>query len=364
MSTMEVYGLIMAGGVGTRFWPVSRRRRPKQFLDLLGSGKTLIQDTYHRLLPLVSDANNLFISINQAHLPLLQEQLPDVRMNQVLAEPFGKNTAPCIAHATYKIFQKNPKAILIVAPSDHYISSISDFHKDLQVAIQAIQTRHPEGIFTLGVEPTRPDTGYGYIQIHQPEDNYFRVKTFTEKPTREVAELFVKSGEFLWNSGMFIFQVQTVVQAFQTYLPDLHELFIEYLDMLNTEKENEAINEIYASAPNISFDYGIMEKVDHVFVVKASFYWNDLGTWRSLFHILQEKNQTSNAVVGKEPIFLGAEENITCLSNNHPLVVLQHVKHLIVVETGDVLFIGNLEQEQAIRDLVKFLELQNLTEFL
>jgi len=364
MSGARVYGLIMAGGSGTRFWPVSRRKRPKQFLDLLGTGRTLVQDAYHRLLPLVSHAENLYISINQAHFPFLQEQLPEVKPSQMLMEPYGRNTAPCIAHAAYKIVQKDPSAILIVTPSDHYISDLSAFHHDLQVAVEAIEKKHPDSIFTVGVQPTRPDTGYGYIQIHQPEENYFRVKTFTEKPTQEVAELFVKSGEFLWNSGMFIFKVDRIIQAFQTLLPDLHELFVAHQELLNTEKEAEAIQSIYTTVPNISFDYGIMEKADRVYVVKASFTWNDLGTWRSLFHVLQEREQNPNVWIGKKPVFLSSEANITYLPKERRLAVFQHVNNLIIVETEDVLFVGNLEKEQAIRDVVKFLELQNWSDFL
>lgn len=344
------YVIIMAGGIGSRFWPMSRQAWPKQFHDILGTGKTLIQMTYERYADFIPPQNILIVT-NQRYADLVKEQLPDVTDAQLLLEPVGRNTAPCIAYASYKIRKMNPKASIMVAASDHLILNRENFRRDIEYALDHV--RHGNPLVTLGIRPTRPDTGYGYIQFIEEEatdTRIFRVKTFTEKPELEMAKTFLRSGDFLWNSGMFVFAVDTIIDAFQTHMPDLSELFEAILPQLGTGEEPEAIRETYAKCRNESIDFGVMEKANNVFVIPATFDWSDLGTWGSMYEHM-EKDYLGNAVQGNIMIY-ESTNNVIRIADSKKLVVVDGLDDFIVVDTGDALLICKKEDEQNIKRFV------------
>lgn len=343
------YVAIMAGGIGSRFWPKSRTSYPKQFLDILNTGKTLIQWTYERYLGFIPQ-ENIYIVTSEEYVPIIKEQLPGISAENVIAEPSRKNTAPCIAYISFKLLQKDPEASLIVAPSDHIVMDTETFK---QVSIKALEFANSTGSFvTLGIQPTYPNTGYGYIQ-HETEDvaeNIYKVKTFTEKPNQELAKTFVASGDFLWNAGIFIWRVQDVIQAFEKYQPEMFELFATEKEKFNTAAEKEAIDSIYPMCTNISIDYAIMEKANNVYVIPSSFGWSDLGTWNSAYDNL-EKDYFGNAVTGKNILVIDAVKCMVSAENNK-LVVLQGLDDFIVVDTKDALLICKKEKEQQIKEYV------------
>ncbi len=343
------YVAIMAGGIGSRFWPKSRTSYPKQFLDILNTGKTLIQWTYERYLGFIPQ-ENIYIVTSEEYVPIINEQLPGINAENVIAEPSRKNTAPCIAYISFKLLQKDPEASLIVAPSDHIVMDAETFK---QVSLKALEFANSTGSFvTLGIQPTYPNTGYGYIQ-HETEDvaeNIFKVKTFTEKPNQELAKTFVASGDFLWNAGIFIWRVQDVIQAFEKYQPEMFELFATEKEKFNTAAEKEAIDGIYPLCTNISIDYAIMEKANNVYVIPSSFGWSDLGTWNSAYDNL-EKDYFGNAVTGKNILVIDAVKCMVSAENNK-LVVLQGLDDFIVVDTKDALLICKKEKEQQIKEYV------------
>lgn len=339
----------MAGGIGSRFWPVSRTNHPKQFLDILGLGKTLLQLTYERSVK-ICPKENIFIVTNEIYRSLVKEQLPDLNDNQILGEPVRRNTAPCVAYASYKINAINPHANILVAPSDHIIMKEDSFVEAIKKAFKFVKEKN--NMVTLGIRPTRADTGYGYIQYKEDAEEatgIYKVKTFTEKPTYEIAQTFLKSGDFLWNSGMFIWNVNTILKAFKKYMPEISEIFEEGKNIYNTPKEKNFITKAYTHCTNISIDYGIIEKADNVFVIPANFGWSDLGTWASL-HDAYHKDYLQNAVKGSNVIIYDASNCMVMVPDNK-LVVLQGLEDYIVVDTEDALLICKKSQEQEIKEI-------------
>jgi mannose-1-phosphate guanylyltransferase len=337
----------MAGGIGSRFWPVSRTNYPKQFLDILGVGRTLIQQTMDRFLKFVPLENIYVVTANE-YLGLVKEQLPNLPEENILGEPYRKNTAPCIGYISFKLQEKDPEASLIVAPADHLILQEDEFQRVCEQALDFVN--HLNALVTLGMKPTYPNTGYGYIQHEQFEvaPSVYKVKTFTEKPNKELAKTFIASGDFLWNSGIFIWQVKRIIEAFGKHLPEMYDLFISDADKLNTADEKQLIETIYPLCSNISIDFGVMEKADNVYVIPSSFGWSDLGTWNSAWENM-EKDYWENAVVGRKVMVVDAHKNVVHVPEDK-LVVLQGLEDYIVVDTKDALLICQKEKEQEIKE--------------
>lgn len=345
----HTYIAIMAGGIGSRFWPVSRVGYPKQFIDILGTGKTLIQQTMDRFRKVVP-LENIFVVTAREYVGITKEQLPDLPHENIISEPFRKNTAPCIAYISFKLAQKDTEASLIVAPADHLIL---DQDKFLETCDEALGFTHKlNALVTLGIKPTYPNTGYGYIQHDDKEmaDSIYKVKTFTEKPNLELAKTFLASGDFLWNSGIFIWKLSCILEAFQNYLPEMYELFAAEEDKLNTDEEPAAIEALYALCTNISIDFGIMEKANNVYVIPSSFGWSDLGTWNSAWDNM-EKDHWENAVAGNKVMMIDAQKCVVH-APDEKLIVLQGLENFIVVDTKDVLLICEKDKEQSIKQYV------------
>lgn len=351
MQKQNYYCIIMAGGIGSRFWPMSRQGYPKQFLDILGTGKTLLQETVERFSDFCP-IENIYIVTNKQYAPIVKEQIPLIGGDQILLEPVRRNTAPCIAYATSKIYAKDDKAVVVIAPADHLIIRTEEFIRCVNTASE-FAASHP-ALLTLGIKPNRPDTGYGYIQfIQEPNalnDRVKKVKTFTEKPNLELARTFVKSGEFLWNSGIFISSATTLITTFKMFLPDMIELFLQGNSIYFTNREAEFIDAAYARCTSISFDYGIMEKAKNVYVIPSDFGWSDLGTWGSLYENAG-KDENHNAALSRNVLFYDAKECIISAPKNK-LVVVEGLKDYIVVDTKDVLLICRKDKEQAIKQIV------------
>jgi mannose-1-phosphate guanylyltransferase len=345
----NTYVAIMAGGIGSRFWPLSRVNYPKQFLDILGTGKTLIQQTFERFTELVP-LENIYVITADEYLNVTRKQLPQLPKENILGEPFRKNTAPCIAYISFKLQELNPEASLIVAPADHLI-----LHEDrfLDVCKEALHfVNHFNALITIGITPTYANTGYGYIQHEGVEaiPSVYKVKTFTEKPNKELAKTFISSGDFLWNSGIFVWKVKNGIEGFRKHLPEVYEVFQSEKDKLNTGEEKQILESIYSQCPNISIDFGVMEKADNVYVIPASFGWSDLGTWNSAWENT-EKDYFENAVAGKNVIVFEAHKCVVHVPDEK-LVVLQGLDDYIVVDTKDVLLICHKEKEQDIKEYV------------
>ena len=349
----------MAGGVGSRFWPMSRSARPKQFLDILGTGNTLLEITFDRLRRVVPGENILVVT-NRDYGKLVSEQLPDLPEKNILLEPSRRNTAPCIAYASYKIRERNPKARIVVAPSDHLILKEDKFTRVVQEGLRFVGEEN--ALLTIGIPPSRPETGYGYIQVNGAgkTGSKFRslkkVKTFTEKPDLKLAKIFVDSGEFFWNSGIFFWSVESILNAFSEHLPEMYSLFSEGEGKYDTREETGFIEYAYAECKNISIDYGSMEKADNVCVITSDFGWSDLGTWGSL-HDQLKQDKKRNVVVGKEVLTYDVEGCLVSVPKDK-LVVLQGLEDFIVVETSDVLLICRMEDEQKIRNIVNDVRIQ------
>jgi mannose-1-phosphate guanylyltransferase len=345
------FAVIMAGGIGSRFWPMSKEEFPKQFLDVLGIGRTLIQMTYDRLLKVVP-SNQIYVVTNESYKDLVIEQL-GISANQVLTEPMRKNTAPCIAYAAHKIHSINKNANLIVAPADHLILKEDKFVSIINTAIE--KAVEGNNIVTLGIKPSRPDTGYGYIQFVNDNDIIMgevrKVKQFTEKPNRELAELFLKGGDYYWNSGIFIWTSLTIINALAKFKPELNSLFSTKGNDYNTKNEQDFVNNAFTNCEDISIDFAVLENSKHVHVVLANFGWSDLGTWGSLYTHL-DKDIEGNAVIGDDVHLFDTENCIVNLPKNK-LVVLQGLKDHIVVESDNVLMIVKKDQEQKIKGYLK-----------
>lgn len=358
------YVVIMAGGAGTRFWPLSTSKKPKQFLDILNTGKTLLQDTYQRALK-ICDKENIIIVSNKEYKHLIQAQLPHLPSENIWLEPYRKNTAPCIAYAAYKLSVKNPNAVTLVLPSDHIIKKENVFVKAIQTCFKKAKTE--DCLITIGIKPTRPDTGYGYIQhankpIDKKNKKIFKVKTFTEKPNIELARQFIKSKEFLWNAGIFVWSVKSIIQAFEKYDNELAQLFSRGKDTYYTAKESSFIEKTYSVCKNNSIDYAILEKADNVYVLATSIGWSDIGTWRSLYEN-SHHDSSKNAIKGKNVM---AYNTSKCLVNvpNDKLVVLMGIKDLIVVESNNMLLICNKNKEQEVKNIVNEIRIKKGDEFI
>jgi len=342
------YCVIMAGGIGSRFWPMSRTQHPKQFIDILGTGETLIQQTYNRFKKICPE-ENIYIVTNEIYKDLTKSQLAGITDEQIICEPTMRNTAPCIAYANYKIAAKNPDANIIVAPSDHLILKEDEFVRVMNLALS--HTSKNDDLLTLGITPTRPDTGYGYIQfIEENNTEIKQVKTFTEKPDIDLAKKFIESGDFSWNSGMFVWSLKSIQKAFETLLPDVDDVFKDGLGKYNTPEEYDFIQTAYSTCKNISIDYGIMEKSKNVFVISADIGWSDLGTWGSIYtHLPLDENK--NALVGKNVMMYDSSNNIVNVPEEK-LVVLQGLDDYIVVESDGILLVCQKSEEQKIKQFV------------
>jgi mannose-1-phosphate guanylyltransferase len=346
------YALIMAGGVGSRFWPVSRFEFPKQFIDFFGVGKTLIQSTYERFLN-ICPAENIFIIAHESYSSLIKEQLPQITDNQILSEPLMRNTAPCIAYGAMKISEINPNAVIVVAPSDHTIGNQEAFVEAIDQALNTAENN--PYLITLGIKPNRPDTGYGYIQFEDEtlveNENIYKVKLFTEKPNLDLAKSFIQSGDFLWNAGIFIWSVDAIDKALKNYLPDVHELFQAGKSFYNTDKEKQFIANTYQLCTNISIDFGIMEKAENVYVLPSDFGWSDLGTWASIYE-KAEKDYVGNAVMPSEHVMMYDSSNCMVNVPKDKLVILQGLHDYIVVESNNTLMICPRDEEQNVKNIV------------
>jgi mannose-1-phosphate guanylyltransferase len=342
------YAVLMAGGVGSRFWPVSTSEYPKQFHDMLGTGDTLIQKTFQRLNKFVP-TENILILTNERYNDLVLEQLPLVKQEQVVLEPAMRNTAPCILYASLKIQKQNPDAVMIVAPSDHWIEDETAFANDVKACFDKCEEEN--SLCTLGIKPTFPNTGFGYIEFDKNNtDSLKKVNQFREKPDYETAKEFLAQGNFLWNAGIFMWSVKTIVDAFKNYQPAQFELFEKGISVYNTSKEQEFINEYYPKAENISIDYAILENSKSIYVQPATFDWNDLGTWGSLYDKL-DKDENSNAVVNSKLLTEDANGNMI-RSQKDKVVVVDGLSDYIIVDKEDVLLIYPKSKEQDIKQVL------------
>jgi mannose-1-phosphate guanylyltransferase len=352
---------IMAGGIGSRFWPISRLDYPKQFLDILNHGRTLIQSTYDRFAQFIPK-DNIYIVTSVQYKEIVEEQLPELRAENILCEPSRKNTAPCVAYISYKLHQLNPKSNLICAPADHIISDNISFTK---VSLEAFEfTEKNNALITLGIKPVSPNTGYGYIQheLYAVNDNVYKVKTFTEKPDIELAKQFILSGDFLWNAGIFAWRTESIIKCFEKYLPEIHEVFDGAKKDLVSVNEKDAIEKIYPLCINISIDYGILEKADNVYVIPSSFGWSDLGTWGSAYENI-DKDENQNAIASDKVILFDSSKNIIHSANNK-LLVLQGLDDYIIVNTENALLICKKEKEQQIKEYLAEIKKETGDEYL
>ena len=351
MATNNRYCVIMAGGIGTRFWPKSRQSRPKQFLDILGTGRSFIRHTFERFAPMIPAANFLVVT-NRRYRDLVLEHLPELRPEQVLCEPVGRNTAPCIAYAAYLLHKIDPDAEMVVTPSDHLILQEENFRSIIGECFDFAAARG--ALMTVGVKPTRPDTGYGYIQVSDT-NTISKVKCFTEKPDLALAQTFLQCGEFFWNSGIFVWKVSAIIEAFAKYLPDHHALFEKIEPALGTPDEAAAVEQVFSVCRAISIDYGVMEKADNVYVRCGEFGWSDVGTWGSVYQHAG-KDRYANARPDKGCYLYDTRSSFISLPEGK-IAVISGLKEYIVVDTDDVLMICPRSEEQNIKkyiDEVKF----------
>jgi mannose-1-phosphate guanylyltransferase len=346
------YVIIMAGGVGSRFWPLSRLERPKQFLDILGKGETLLQQTFRRFSSICSK-ENIYIVTSANHKKLVSDQL-DIDPVNILAEPFRRNTAPCLAYGTFRILKENPDAVITVTPADHLIIKEDKFCEVIKRSFEFAEKN--DALLTLGIKPDRPETGYGYIQANRKKpvsgfNNLMKVKTFTEKPDIELAKVFLESGDFYWNSGIFICNIKSILDSFQKHLPDMFSAFEEGREFYGTKQESKFIGKTYAECRNISIDYGIMEKADNVYVMCTDIGWSDLGTWSSL-HEHSALDSKGNFKGSGEIFSYDSRGNIFNISPGK-IAVVQGLKDFIVVDADDVLLIIKKEEEQNIKNYLE-----------
>ncbi len=341
------YCVIMAGGIGSRFWPMSRQSCPKQFLDILGTGRSFIRYTYERFAKIIPNENFIVVT-NRRYKQLVLEHIPELQESQILAEPIGRNTAPCIAYATYMLKRINPDAEMIVSPADHLILNEDEFISVVNSSLDFIASR--SALMTIGINPTRPETGYGYIQ-RSSADRISAVKCFTEKPNLEMAQAFLECGEFLWNSGIFIWKVKDIIEAFEKYLPEHSALFAGVEDDLGTDREAESIGRVFSECKSISIDYGVMEKADNVYVHSGDFGWSDVGTWGSVYQ-QSRKDRYANATSGGN-IHVYDTRNSLITTPKGKVAVVSGLKDYIVVDTDDVLMICPKSEEQNIKSFIE-----------
>jgi mannose-1-phosphate guanylyltransferase len=347
------YCVIMAGGIGSRFWPLSKTERPKQFLDILGTGRTLLQQTFDRFHKIMAP-DHIYVVSNLEYKEIIVEQLPEIPVENILLEPLRRNTAPCIDYANFRIHQKNPNGRIVVAPSDHLIMKEEEFIRSVRQGLEFVADN--DALLTLGIVPSRPETGYGYIQsIEKKVKGYEslalrKVKTFTEKPDIDLARVFLDSGDFYWNAGIFFWSLESIMKSFEKYLPEIHSLFKEGIEVFGTENEAAFIEETYGNCRNVSIDYGIMEKAENVYVLISDFGWSDLGTWGSLYEQLQ-KDDRQNSVTGKH-VFLYESSGSIVNVQDDMLVVLQGLEDYIVVQNKKIILVCKREEEQKIKQYV------------
>ena len=346
MRNKNNYAVLMAGGIGSRFWPVSTEEFPKQFHDLLGSGDTLIQKTFKRLQAIVP-SENILILTNERYKNLVLEQLPEVKENQLILEPAMRNTAPCILLSALKIQKQNRDAVMLVVPSDHWIEDEEAFQKNITSAFE--NCRAKDVLMTLGIQPTFPNTGYGYIEYEKANQDIKKVNRFTEKPDYATAKTFLSAGNFMWNAGIFVWSVKSIVESFEKFAPQMYQLFQSGISHYNTSKEDTFINEKYPLAENISIDYAILEKAKNVYMLPATFDWNDLGTWGSLFEKLP-KDEQHNAVVRAQTLLIDSSNNII-QTKKGKRVVISNLNDFIIVDKDDVLIIVPKQKEQDIKQI-------------
>lgn len=353
------FGVIMAGGVGTRFWPLSTSKYPKQFHDILGTGRTFLQQTFDRLSKIIPK-NQIYIVTLDEYVDLTLEQLPEITKEQVISEPNGMNTAPSNLYASLLIHEKNPNANIVVAPSDHVILDEATFIKRLQYALD--ESEKEERLITLGIQPTRPDTGYGYIQfLPNDETEIKEVKTFTEKPGIELAEVLYKSGDFLWNAGIFIWRAETIINSFKSHLPEMYETFQSIESYENIDNEIEKIQHIYSIIQMVSIDNGILEKADNVYVIPSSFGWSDLGTWKSLYDN-SEKNEGNNVQNGKYTLTYNTKNSLI-YTNQKKAIIVDGLDNFVVVDTKKALLICPMDRDQTIKAFVGDLKINKGEKF-
>lgn len=347
MINKDKYVLIMAGGSGTRFWPISTTKKPKQFLDILGTGKTLLQDTADRFKN-VCPLSNIYIITNKKYSNLVKKQLPFINRNQILLEPIKRNTAPCIAYASFKIYALNKNATICVSPADHYISDRNNFKIILNKTFEKILNNE---LLTLGIKPTSPHTGYGYIKYNKKAfvQGKYKAESFVEKPDLKQAKLFITKNNYLWNSGIFIWKAKTIIEEFEKHAPKIYAIFNAGKNKLNTETEQNFINKAFLKCENISIDYAIIEKSIFVYVMPINFNWVDLGTWESLFnHLKKIKHQ--NVIMGKNILTYNSKNNL--IKSNKKLVIIEDLNDYIVAESKDVLLICKKKGEKKIKEII------------
>jgi mannose-1-phosphate guanylyltransferase len=351
----STYCVIMAGGIGSRFWPMSTADNPKQFHDILGTGESLLQQTFRRL-SLLTDPEKILVVTHRKYEAQVAEQLPSMPHRNIILEPARRNTAPCIAYAAYRIQSEDPEANILIAPSDHLITNETEF---VRIANLALETAgKTDYLFTLGIKPHRPDTGYGYIQFEEQESvnpEVKKVKTFTEKPNLEIAQQFLESGDFLWNAGIFIWSLKTFKQELEVHQSDLFQNFEQGAELFGSDKEEEFVNKIYPACENESIDYGLMEKSNQVYVIPSDFGWSDLGTWGSLYEH-KELDEHQNALVGKKILCYDSEGNIVRMPKDK-VAVIEGLKEYIVVDTPEALLICKMTNEQLIKSFVSDVKL-------
>ena len=357
------YAVIMAGGIGSRFWPRSRKAHPKQFLDVFGDG-TLFQNTFGRIRDLVPP-ERCYVVTHEDYVDQVSEQIPSIPRENILAEPIGRSTAPCIQYAAMKIAAEDPEAKMIVLPADHRIQNVRRFHEVLEAAIDA--ANEPGALVTIGIMPTHPETGYGYIQFEPPSEPPANdtpvahgVRTFAEKPDMATAERFLDSGDFLWNSGMFIWRVDTILGEISHHLPEVRDAFEPLEDVVNTADERGAVEKSYRRTPSISIDYGVMERADKVYVVPGSFGWSDVGDWRAVYDIT-EKDTHGNALQGN---VIMHDASRCLVQADSRLVVLVGIHDAVVIDTDDALLVGHRESMQQVKNVVEYLHAHQLEDYM
>lgn len=355
----SIYCVIMAGGIGSRFWPMSTATSPKQFHDILGIGKSLIQQTYERLSKITSK-DKIYVITDKEYADLTKQQLPDIQREQIISEPFGMNTAPCSIYSAIKINQLDKDGILLICPSDHLILEPDEFVKDAKIAIK--RAKNEDSLFTLGIHPIRPDTGYGYIQYIDSNDKVNHVKTFTEKPNLSMAKKFIASGDFLWNSGIFIWSISSILNAFKTFLPEMYQSFYDIKECMNTSQEFEVIKKIYPTLSKVSIDIGILEKAKNVKVIKSHFSWSDLGTWDSLYD-KGKKDENENVIFGDHISLYNSKGNLIYTEKNKAIVI-DGIENHIIVDTDNGLLITSLDKAQNVKSYVDDLRLNKKINFI
>ena len=360
------YCIIMAGGSGTRFWPVSRAAKPKQFLDILGLGKTFIRMTFNRFVQIIPP-ENIYVVTSRQYFEITRGQLPQIPEENILLEPLKRNTAPCIAYATYKIYSRDPDATIVVTPSDHLIQGENDFRNTISTALG--YARQHDCLLTIGVNPTRPDTNYGYIQVN-PKDSeqvgvntVYGVKTFTEKPNADLARIFLETGEFFWNSGMFIWNVRTIKEELERHLPEVSEHFAGYGEKLGTAGEEEWIAGVYQECPSISIDYGLMEKTAKARAIRADFGWSDIGTWSSIYEHSPDKDAAGNIIRAGDFLADGVRGSVIREENDGKLVVVKGLENFMVIDLEDVLMVCP-KDDAMVKEIVTDLSMQEKVRFL